>query len=146
MDCGHGLAANRRPLLISLIVAVLVGLPSVALAEGPSLESREYKLMLNPAKFAGPPQAIVKQLWNELTGLIEKRLGPKNNGEPRHRESFSLRQQRTVMFRDTEKVPAGPQRLLVSRSRPPERWAARTDAQIPHARHLPGGAIVDRCR
>lgn len=97
MDCGHGPAAKWRSLLILLAVAVLVGSPSVALADGPSLESREYKLMLNPAKFTGPPQAIVKQLWNELTVVIEKHLG-----SGRHRDSLALRQERTVMFRDTK--------------------------------------------
>ena len=59
--------------------------------------------MLNPAKFAGPPQAIVKQLWGEVTAVIEKHLGPTKDGEARHSASLALRQQRTVMFRDTEK-------------------------------------------
>ena len=53
MDCGHGLAANRRSLLIPLTVAVLVGLPSVALADGPSLEFARIQIDAQSGEVCG---------------------------------------------------------------------------------------------
>lgn len=97
------LRCRVSPWLIPLTMAALVCVSSVASAQAPKLESREYKLMLDPAKFAGPPQAIVDQFWKQvLTRVIAKRLDPKNNGEPRHKESFTLKHERLIVFRDTE--------------------------------------------
>jgi hypothetical protein len=97
---GHCRSAKRW-LLIGLAAAVLLGPPPGAWAEAPQLESREYKLILNPAKFAGPPQPIVDRLWKDvLQRVIAQRLDRTDDGEFRHKKSFSLKHERFVVFRD----------------------------------------------
>ena len=59
--------------------------------------------MLDPAKFAGPPQSIVDRLWEGvLKPAIEQRLDRTNADEFRHKDSFSLKHERHIVFRDTK--------------------------------------------
>lgn len=58
--------------------------------------SREYKLMLDPALFAGSsPATAVSQFWNDLEPLIENNLSRTATG------TFALTKSRTVRFYDT---------------------------------------------
>lgn len=66
------------------------------------LEAREYKLLLDPAKFAGEPEALASAFWEErLKPVIEARLGPRSSGKPRAKKAFTERRDRRIRFRDT---------------------------------------------
>ena len=97
-----------RPVLVNSIFALLLlastQASTQASAEGPRLDSREYKLMLEPAEFAGDQAAkIVDRFWDEaLKPIIARRLDARDNGEPRSRKRFKLDKERVILFRDTE--------------------------------------------
>lgn len=68
------------------------------------IEGREYKLLLDPLRFAGAaPEKVAKRLWNKgLRPIIEQRLGPKDDGEARAEGELRLKKQRLVVFFDTK--------------------------------------------
>jgi hypothetical protein len=66
------------------------------------LEAREYKLLLDPTKFAGEPAELAGTFWDEqLKPIIEARLEPRDSGKPRARKAFEERKHRRIRFRDT---------------------------------------------
>jgi hypothetical protein len=85
----------------STVVAVVLLAP--AAAHGFELNSREYKLMLDPQTFSGTPSAVAaNRFWDDLLKpLIERRLDERNNGGPRHKHEFELDEERIVRFFDT---------------------------------------------
>src|SRR5262245_38019395 len=99
---GHFPSANLRSAVVPLAGEALEGLEVVApeaRAEGVRLKSREYKLMLDPAKFAGEPEPIVDRFWDRvLKKVIADRLDRRNNGELRHKKRFALDPERHVVF------------------------------------------------
>ena len=86
---------------MTVILAAALLAPSAA--GGFELESREYKLMLDPQKFSGTPSAdAANRFWSDmLKPVIERRLDERNNGEPRHKNKFKLDEERIVRFFDT---------------------------------------------
>jgi hypothetical protein len=93
----------KRP-CSSLIVSLwMLGLASATMAlAAPVLDSREYKVALAPAKFAGPaPAEQVAELWEKAVKPAIGRLDPRSNGKPRFKESFDGGKTRRVVFRDT---------------------------------------------
>jgi hypothetical protein len=91
-----------RQLISAALTAAALAcfIPPVA-AEPPRLDSREYKLMLEPAKFSSAPQPAVDQLWNSIKRAIADRLDRQNNGDVRHDGEFKPKPERFVVFRDT---------------------------------------------
>src|SRR5262249_16401184 len=77
-----------------------------AQAGGIKLDSREYKLMLAPGKFAGEDEVakVVDRFWHEaLKPIIDGRLDTRHDGTPRSKKAFKPdSEQRHVVFRDTE--------------------------------------------
>ena len=77
-----------------------------AQAGGIKLDSREYKLMLVPGKFAGEDEAakVVDRFWHEaLKPIIDGRLDMRQDGTPRSKKAFKPdSKQRHVVFRDTQ--------------------------------------------
>jgi hypothetical protein len=77
-----------------------------AQAGGIKLDSREYKLMLAPGKFAREDEAakVVDRFWHEaLKPVIDGRLDTRDDGTPRSKKAFKPdSKQRHVLFRDTE--------------------------------------------
>jgi hypothetical protein len=94
-----------RHCVIALCLTAALAESADARAEGLKLDSREYKLMLEPAKFQGKPlKKAVDEFWEKhLVEIIEKRLDRRSNGKPRHKDSFKLDEERHVVFRDTAK-------------------------------------------
>jgi hypothetical protein len=90
-----------RPMLLrSLCILVLLASTDV-LAEGLPLGSREYKLMLEPSKFAGNEVArTVDRFWETLKGVIDDSVGL-DNGKSRAKKSFEAKpNERNILFRD----------------------------------------------
>ena len=85
----------------AICVIALVS-PATTDAGGVKLDLREYKLMLRPETFAGPNQRqTVNQFWSGHLVPIIAGLGPKKNGEARHKGEFEPEPERQVIFRDT---------------------------------------------
>src|SRR4051812_32718562 len=78
-------------------------LPAPAAAQGIVLDSREFKLMLKPQRFAGAQAAAaVDQLWREeLQQLIARTLPAVGQGQPPYKGHFELHEDRQVIFRDS---------------------------------------------
>jgi hypothetical protein len=99
--------------VLQTIVVVLfasMALPSPqAMADGVTIDSREYKLSLNSEKFAGQsPKDMADRLWERaLKPAIVKRLGAHENGEPRYQKAFKLTETRAVRFWDTRSAFSG---------------------------------------
>ena len=76
---------------------------AAAAADDVRLQSREYKLMLEPKRFDRlAPQRVVDQLWTtKLTGIIGTRLDTRNDGGTRAKGKFDKSTQRRILFRDT---------------------------------------------
>ncbi len=94
-------------LLHSLSILVLLA-PAAASAEGIQIESREYKLMLDPGKFADNQAAAVERFWNDKGGLkqvIDQHLDRKD-GVPRSKGSFELDKERNILFREIKLASA----------------------------------------
>jgi hypothetical protein len=92
---------------LALICFFFIGLATAgAQAGGIKLDSREYKLMLAPGKFAGEDEAakVVDRFWHEaLKPIIDGRLDTRHDGTPRSKNAFKPdSEQRHVLFRDTE--------------------------------------------
>ena len=103
MGSGHFPSASQQSPLVPLTEEGLARLSPLVLAAGPKLDSREYELMLDPAKFADEPQRSVDRLWDRvLKDVIATRLDRRKNGEPRHKKKFEPDHERLVVFRDTE--------------------------------------------
>jgi hypothetical protein len=77
-------------------VGVIAALSALPLLAQPNVESREYKLMLDPSLFTGSnPSTAITNFWDTLENLIETNMGRSASG------SFSLDKSRTVRFYDT---------------------------------------------
>jgi hypothetical protein len=86
-------------------LCVLVGLvPVEAFAAGIQLDSREYKLMLDPNKFVSTEvTSNVNSFWEHiLKPIIAHRLDLRDSGAPRSKKNFELDKERKILFRDTE--------------------------------------------
>jgi hypothetical protein len=92
---------NTSLLLATLVSAGLLA-PPVALSF--ELDSREYKLMLDPQRFSGTPSTdAANRFWDDmLKAIIECRLDARDDGEPWHKKKFKLDEERTVRFWDTD--------------------------------------------
>jgi hypothetical protein len=80
------------------------GMLASSIADSFELDSREYKLMLDPQKFSGAPTPDeANRFWGDmLKPIIERRLDARDDGEPRHKKKFKLDEERTVRFWDTD--------------------------------------------
>jgi hypothetical protein len=89
--------------VVALFLACLALVPRQAVADGVSIDSREYKLSLNSEQFAGQaPKELADRLWEQvLKPAIAKRLDARENGEPRYKKAFKLTETRAVRFWDT---------------------------------------------
>jgi len=69
------------------------------------IDGREYKLLLDPAVFAGKePDKAAKNFWNRrLEPLIEETLGAGGSGKSRAERALKLKKQRIVTFLDSKK-------------------------------------------
>ena len=69
------------------------------------IDGREYKLLLDPGRFAGPPSdEVARTFWNgQLKRIIEKRLAEKGSETSRAEGELALKKQRVVTFLDTKK-------------------------------------------
>ena len=70
------------------------------------LTGREYKLLLDPRKFAGAPSdARAMSFWTyKLKPTIRDSLDARNSGESRASGALSLKKQRVVQYDDTGKL------------------------------------------
>lgn len=77
--------------------------PTGALANsGIVVDSREYKLLLDPNQFTGDAAARAAEFWeSRLKPIIASRLDSRDNGQSRAKKSFALDHQRRIVFRDT---------------------------------------------
>jgi hypothetical protein len=92
----------RSPFVVlSAVVALL--LSAQAAAGDLKLDSREYKIMLRPQKFAGKdPAKSVDEFWDSKLGkIIADALDKRENGEARAKGSFEKQKERSIAFRDT---------------------------------------------
>lgn len=91
------------PRLLVLCTMLLAGSGSAVAAEF-KLDSREYKLALEPAKFDFKnPGKTVDALWQDkLKGIIADALGKTKKGEARHKGKFDGTKERQIVFRDTK--------------------------------------------
>jgi hypothetical protein len=99
---GISAKSSRRSMILAWSL-IIVSAAAPALA-GPVLDSREYKVALAPAKFAGanPPDRVA-ELWEKMVKPVIGRLDSRGNGKPRFEESFdSEGKTRRVVFRDTK--------------------------------------------
>jgi hypothetical protein len=100
--------ANRKPIMrnvLPTLVCVFLGLMAGDLqAASIKLDSREYKLMLQPNKFAGNETAkIVDRFWDQqLKPVIATRLDARADGTSRSKKNFKLDKERVVFSRDTK--------------------------------------------
>jgi hypothetical protein len=103
MANGYFPSSNLRSAPVPLTAEALEGVSPARTARGLRLDSREYKLMLDPAKFVGARKLIVERLWDEvITDIIATRLDRRNNGKLRHKKKLTPGPERHVVFRDTE--------------------------------------------
>lgn len=67
------------------------------------LSKREYKLLLDPGPFQGPPSlSLAERFWTgQLRPVIDDALGARKSGKSRAKGTFSYREQRFVRFFDT---------------------------------------------
>ena len=76
-----------------------------AAAEGIELDSREYKLMLEPERFAGgaPQQAVRRFVRDQLEPAVRRTFGDEAADELKDK-GFDLVERRSVRFWDTDVV------------------------------------------
>lgn len=67
------------------------------------LQAREYKLLLNPDRFAGAMSLErADQFWNsQIRSVVRTHLDKKKDGKSRHGRGFDPAKRRTITFRDT---------------------------------------------
>ena len=82
---------------LATLVVITLALSCSVKAEDLQIDSREYKLRLDPNAFAGPPSdAIANRFWSEkLKPLIETTLDKRENGKVRSKKSFALDEEDT---------------------------------------------------
>lgn len=99
----RGSAPSFAPGLLVLCAMLLAASP-VAVAAEFKLDSREYKLALEPARFDFKnPGKTVDALWEEkLKGIIAAALGETKKGKARHKGKFDDTKERQTVFRDTK--------------------------------------------
>jgi hypothetical protein len=87
-----------------ILVPIFLSAPAGAVAVELNLESREYKLALDPAKFDfREPQKTAGEFWTKLTQIIDASLGKGAGGKVRFADSsFDKSKQRRTVFRDTK--------------------------------------------
>jgi hypothetical protein len=69
-----------------------------------SIDGREYKLLLDPKKFAGPPtNKAAAGLWKDLKEIIDDRLDKKDGGS-RAEGALKRGQPMRVAYLDTTKL------------------------------------------
>ena len=67
-----------------------------------TLESREYKLLLDTSKFASDAPSVITSLWDhDLKRIIDEALDLQENGEHRYSKEFKTSERRVVRFWDT---------------------------------------------
>ena len=90
----------RALLLVSLACGASLLATDIAAQD---LDSREYKLMLQPSKFGGKdPSQQANELWTtKLKPIIARELDAREDGDPRHDGSFNDSKERQIVFRDT---------------------------------------------
>jgi hypothetical protein len=88
------------PVVVALAVLIQ---PAPAAAKGIELDSREYKLMLEPGRFAGgaPEQAIGRFVRDQLEPAVRRSLGDDAADDLKKKE-LNLGEQRSVRFWDTD--------------------------------------------
>jgi hypothetical protein len=129
-------------LALTLVILSSAAAPA---GDGVVLDSREYKLMLDPNAFVTAPSAeAVNLFWDDmLKPVIERRLDRRNGGQARSKKRFKLDEVRTIRFWDTPScaldaagfvlreradADAGDQRELTLKLRTPDLFlAAATD-------------------
>jgi hypothetical protein len=69
------------------------------------IDGREYKLLLDPGRFAGAPSnKVARAFWDgQLKRIIEKQLKAKDGETSRAEGELALKKQRVVTFLDTKK-------------------------------------------
>jgi len=91
---------NSLKILSILTIALFaIGLCTTPLvyAKNPKLESREYKLLLEPSLFNGSePRSVVTNYWHQLKALIQSELKRDTKGV------LTFSKTRTVKFYDTQ--------------------------------------------
>jgi hypothetical protein len=89
-------------LLSALVATATLGWSVASAAEGIALDSREYKLMLEPQRFAGsaPAQAVGRFVREQLEPAARRTLDGKAADELREK-SLDLDERRRVRFWDT---------------------------------------------
>lgn len=99
----RGGAPSFAPRLLVLCAMLLAASP-VAIAAEFKLDSREYKLALEPTKFDFKnPGKTVDAFWEDkLKGIIADALGKTKKGKARHKGSFDDTKERQTVFRDTK--------------------------------------------
>jgi hypothetical protein len=67
------------------------------------LKAREYKLLLNPDRFAGEISLeTANQFWTvQIGSIVRDHLDKKKDGKSRHGRGFDPAERRTIRFRDT---------------------------------------------
>jgi hypothetical protein len=100
------LATMTARFVIASSALALVATCAAATAQEPKLQSREYKLMLDPKRFDRlAPQRVVDQLWTtKLAGIIATHLDKRSDGGTRAKGLFDKTKQRKVVFRDTNET------------------------------------------
>jgi hypothetical protein len=88
------------PAVVALAVLIQ---PAAAAAKSIELDSREYKLMLQPERFAGaaPQQAVRRFVRDQLEPAVRRSLGDEAADELKKKE-LNLGEQRSVRFWDTD--------------------------------------------
>jgi hypothetical protein len=88
---------------IGVVLPVWAAPALMAAFAAPALDSREYKLALAPAKFAGPaPSDNVSALWENVVKPVIDGLDARSSGKSRLKKGFDDSKNRRVLFRDTK--------------------------------------------
>ncbi len=113
-----------------LIVISFLLLPVLALAGGIELDSREYKLMLNPEKFTGQPQQAVERFIKEQLGPAVREQWNSDAAAELAKKGLELGERRIIQFWDSGDcllcgtgLPGGRGRISTSRAIEPTRWS-----------------------
>lgn len=95
---------RARPFALLVLCAMLLASSGGAVAGEFTLDSREYKLMLEPARFDFKnPGKTVDAFWEQkLTAIITDALGKTKKGKARSKGSFDETRERQTVFRDTK--------------------------------------------
>jgi hypothetical protein len=103
MASGYFPSANLRSAPVPLTTEALRSVAPGRITRGIRLDSREYKLMLDPAKFDDAPEPTIERLWGKvITDIIAAALDRRNRGKPRHKKSLAPGPERHVVFHDTK--------------------------------------------